>query len=455
MAKNPYRNIEGHQFWSRAMSSPAPGMVDPMVGGPRIAPGEKVVTMGSCFAQHLARNMAGLGLNYHVAEPPPPGMSADESRERNYGVFSARFGNLYTVRQAVQLYERAFGTFLPEDDVWDTKDGFVDAFRPQIEPVAFTTAEEVRDAARNHLVAVRRMFEEADWLIFTLGLTEGWRSSIDGAVYPVAPGVAGGSFDPVRYEFVNFSAQAVQRDLSRFIELVRQTNPKCRFILTVSPVPLIATYEKRHVWTATTYSKAVLRVAADEVERAHDHVTYFPSYEVITSPAAAGRYYADDLREVTDLGVKHVMRIFRKHCVGVAAETDAAAVHPAPPVHAVAASAKLATALPIARPQIAAGNDAAVICDEELIEKSVRELERLDAIETPADESASALDQANAVVQLAARAKPAPAMPPEPAVATSQATDDFAAKFVLPRVQPAPPPVVPKLGLIRRLFSRE
>lgn len=34
---------------------------------------------------------------------------------------------------------------------------------------------------------------------------------------------------------------------------------------------------------------------------------------MITSPAAGGRYYADDLRQVTELGVKHVMRLFKQH----------------------------------------------------------------------------------------------------------------------------------------------
>ena len=84
-------------------------------------------------------------------------------------------------------------------------------------------------------------------------------------------------------------------------------------LLTVSPVPLIATYEKRHVWVSTTYSKAALRVAADAVERQFDNVIYFPSFEVITSPTAGSRYYADDLRQVTNLGVTHLMRLFSKH----------------------------------------------------------------------------------------------------------------------------------------------
>jgi hypothetical protein len=162
MAQNPYLGLPDHQFWSRAMSWPAPAQIDPMIKSCPIAAGERVVTMGSCFAQHLARNMAGLGLNYHVAEPPPGELPPQEAQRRNYGAFSARFGNVYTVRQAVQLFERAFGQFVPEDDVWETAGGFVDAFRPQIEPEPFTSAEAVRASARDHLAHVRSMFRDAD-----------------------------------------------------------------------------------------------------------------------------------------------------------------------------------------------------------------------------------------------------------------------------------------------------
>ncbi|WP_430232148.1 GSCFA domain-containing protein [Nitrosomonas communis] len=90
-------------------------------------------------------------------------------------------------------------------------------------------------------------------------------------------------------------------------------NPGINILLTVSPVPLVATYENRHVLVSTTASKAILRAAADEAERIFDNVIYFPSYEIITSPANGGRYYADDLRDVTDNGVQHVMRVFNKH----------------------------------------------------------------------------------------------------------------------------------------------
>jgi len=295
------------------MLNPAPGQVDPVVKSRMITPEQNVATMGSCFAQHLARYIQSSGLNYYIAETAPQGMDAHEAKNRNYGVFSARYGNVYTVRQAVQLFNRAFGNYFPVDDVW-VKDGrYVDAFRPQIEPEGFSTATEVRESTKVHLQHVRDVFTKCDWLVFTLGLTEAWRSKQDGATYPLAPGVSGGQFDSEKYEFVNFTAQQVQADLELLVSNLQKVNPKAQVLLTVSPVPLIATYEKRHVWVSTTYSKAALRVAADAIERQFGNVIYFPSFEIITSPTTGGRYYADDLRQVTDLGVKHVMRLFSKH----------------------------------------------------------------------------------------------------------------------------------------------
>jgi hypothetical protein len=348
---NPYKGLDDRCFWSRAMLNPAPGQVDPVVNACPILPGHKVATMGSCFAQHLAKHIQSSGLNYYVAEAAPQGMDAQETKSRNYGVFSARYGNIYTCRQATQLFDRAFGGFTPVDDVWEKEGGYVDAFRPQIEPQAFASAAEVRDSAKEHLQHVRDVFTGCDWLVFTLGLTEGWRSKQDGAVYPVAPGVSGGSFDPERYEFVNFTAQEVQADLESLVLKLQSVNPKAQILLTVSPVPLIATYEKRHVWVSTTYSKAALRVAADAVERQFDNVIYFPSYEIITSPASNGRYYADDLRQVTELGVKHVMRMFTKHFID--AENIVASVTPT-----------------VDTGEIRKSED--IVCDEEAIERALQ-----------------------------------------------------------------------------------
>jgi hypothetical protein len=54
-------------------------------------------------------------------------------------------------------------------------------------------------------------------------------------------------------------------------------------------------------------------VVAEIIARKFDNVAYFPSYEIVTGPQARGKYFADDLREVTPAGVAHVMTVFQRH----------------------------------------------------------------------------------------------------------------------------------------------
>ncbi|MCA7980252.1 GSCFA domain-containing protein [Burkholderia cepacia] len=312
---NPYRGLPDFHFWKRAVAEPAMQDVDP-VSPPRftVARKQKVATAGSCFAQHIARTLSANGFNYLVSETAPPELDAAQAHARNFGVFSARYGNVYTARQLLQLIQRVNGNFVPAEQHWVRDDGrLVDPFRPQIEPEGFADLDALTRSRDVHFAAVKAMFEQMDVFVFTLGLTEGWRSREDGAVYPLAPGVAGGSMDPERYEFVNFTAGEVVADVQASLDLLRAINPAAKVILTVSPVPLIATFEPRHVLTSTTYSKSVLRVAADEIRAANAHVEYFPSYEIITGAFTRGAYFEDDLRSVKEAGVAHVMRLFLTH----------------------------------------------------------------------------------------------------------------------------------------------
>ncbi|MCA3644470.1 MAG: GSCFA domain-containing protein [Burkholderia sp.] len=354
---NPYRNLPDHQFWKKGVATPAAIDVDPVVSGKfSVAQEQKVATAGSCFAQHIARTLSANGFNYFIPEQAPEGSTKEQAANRNFGVFSARYGNIYTARQLVQLLKRVSGEFVPQDQMWQRKDGrFVDPFRPQIEPEGFGSEAELVASRAEHFAAVRTMLEQMDVFVFTLGLTESWRAKSDGAIFPLAPGVAGGSMDADKYEFVNFSAADVIADMNEFIGMLSAINPACRVILTVSPVPLIATYEPKHALTATTYSKSVLRVAAEELSTAHAHVGYFPSFEVITGNYNRGAYFDDDLRTVTDAGVAHVMRLFMKHYAGGGTDQAVAA-----PVERPAAPAADEPA-PLHR------NVTGVVCDEEAI----------------------------------------------------------------------------------------
>lgn len=319
MTNHPYESLPNKAFWRRSVAKPKMRDVDP-VGrfDLRIEPDTKVATAGSCFAQHVARHLSKAGFNYYITEAGHPILSSNVRATHNYGTFSARYGNVYTARQLTQLIERAYGNFTPMERPWMMPDGSVrDPFRPQVQPGGFISIAEMEADRAQHLAAVRKMFENLDVFVFTLGLTECWESKEDGAVFPLCPGVEGGEFSSEKYAFRNQDVLEVTADMERFVSTLKTVNPKAEIILTVSPVPLMATAQNdAQVLTATTYSKAVLRVAADMLVQKYDFIHYFPSYEVITGSYNRGQYFAEDLRNVTEEGVTHVMKLLLKYATG-------------------------------------------------------------------------------------------------------------------------------------------
>lgn len=308
---HPYSSLPDRSFWKRSIGTRNPlNITDLYRKKFSISPQDRIVTAGSCFAQHIARKLRASGFNFCDYEPAPPLFPKDKHSQYNYGVYSARYCNIYTIRQLLQTYERAFGLRESTDSIWHGEHGFQDAFRPVVEPAPFSTEEDLLHSRRSHLSAVRKVFENSDLFVFTLGLTEGWVSKEDGSVYPLCPGTVGGQFDKDLYEFINFGFSENYSDMMLFIEHLKKRNPSVKILLTVSPVPLTATKADDNVMVATSYSKSVLRAVAGQVASEHDFVDYFPSYEIISAPPMRGMFYEPNMRSVTPAGVDFVMSHF-------------------------------------------------------------------------------------------------------------------------------------------------
>jgi GSCFA family len=310
---HPYEAMPPRAFWSRSVSAgfdPA-GLLKRAV--PLVGAGEKVMSAGSCFAAHLVPYLEQHGLTYLRTEYVHPFYRNIPPESLGYGRFSAGYGNVYTARQMLQLLRRSHGRFRPLEDRWHEDGVVVDPFRPGLKYAA-RSGPEFDALTAQHLAATAAAFQQCGVLIFTLGLTEAWVSKEDGSVFPSCPGTIAGTFDPAKHAFCNFKTGEIIADLNRFIAELRAVNPKVRLILTVSPVPLVATASGNHVLLATIYSKSVLRVAAEEVVRGNSDVTYFPAYEIVTGPQAPERFFEADRRSVNKEAVDLVMYAFLHAC---------------------------------------------------------------------------------------------------------------------------------------------
>lgn len=304
---NPYQNQPDHAFWKRAVSEnfvPQEMFPDPEKF---LSKSDKIVSAGSCFASNIVPFLDQNGYSYLRFETPHSKM-ASFTENLGYGEFSAAYGNIYTPRHFLQLLQRANGSFLPCERYWREGDFFIDPFRPGLRFNARSESE-FDQLTSYHLAKTVHAFNEATVILFTFGLTEAWASKEDGAVYPACPGTIRGTYDQARHEMLNFSVEEIVSDMRDAIAIIRQTNPSVRFILTVSPVPLVATATKEHVVIANSRSKSVLRSAADMLCRETPDCFYFPSFEVITGPQAPSNYFESDRRSVSETGIRAVMSL--------------------------------------------------------------------------------------------------------------------------------------------------
>ncbi|MEO0773467.1 MAG: GSCFA domain-containing protein [Pseudomonadota bacterium] len=309
--QNPYSSQPPRAFWKSGVADFSPieldGVYEPQF---EITPEMRISAAGSCFAQHIARQFRKRGYNFMDFEPAPAMIDDRMADEFGYGQYSARYGNIYSVRQLIQLFARAFDRFSPQDTVWEKDGRFYDPFRPSIQPGGFASEAECLLERTHHLAQVKTMLKQTDIFVFTFGLTEAWENTNDRAVLPTCPGTIAGTFDPDIYAFKNFRFAEILRDAQTFIRFAHEHNPDMKFLFTVSPVPLTATATDQHVLPATVYSKSVLRAVCGELMMEHDFVDYYPSYELVASHPMRGAFYRPNMRQVASEGVARVMDIF-------------------------------------------------------------------------------------------------------------------------------------------------
>jgi GSCFA family len=210
---------------------------------PMLSADDAVITLGSCFARELQDYLVQLGY-------------ASETLWIPAGLHNS-FAMLDFLSWAVTGEETDRGFR------YDILDGEIREWTPEGE---------------------RELYEErlagAGAFVFTFGLAEVWEDRETGGVF--WRGVPEEIFDLDRHVFRLSSVEENEANIVRIVELVRSVNPDAPIVLTLSPVPLAATFRPISCITADAVSKSTLRLALDRVEtRGLPGVYYWPSFEIV------------------------------------------------------------------------------------------------------------------------------------------------------------------------------
>ena len=93
--------------------------------------------------------------------------------------------------------------------------------------------------------------------------------------------------------------------LREAVTMLRQINPSVRIIITVSPIR----YAK-YGFHGSQLSKATLLLAADKLTKEMDNVVYFPAYEIVNDELRDYRFYREDMLHPTDQAVEYIWQRF-------------------------------------------------------------------------------------------------------------------------------------------------
>jgi hypothetical protein len=250
-----------------------------------LAKGTSIFTLGSCFARSLEEKMPEFSLptrGLAVPSAERPGRPNGILNEYNPGTICQRVE--YAVKRA------SFGDLCiaPEGG------GYIDLLLPEyVTPAGKTRLLERRAEIENLYTALSR----SDCVFIALDQVEAWYDGAAGLYLNRIPPAEFLLADRARFEMHILGVHETQILLERMIDALRSVGVS-KILLTVSPVPLAATYSGRDCAMANVHSKSVLIVAAQAVSQLYPEVDYFPGYEIVLS--AGPSYYDSDFVHVRD-----------------------------------------------------------------------------------------------------------------------------------------------------------
>lgn len=240
---------------------------------------DQILCIGSCFANNIAEALAEH--KFRVAKSP-------------VGILFNPASIANAVEQMAKGYVADEKELIEVDGRWLSYD-----FHSDISGDSQNSAlVEINNAiSRGH-----QALTNANYIIITLGTAWVYRLKSSGKV------VANCHKQPHK----NFSRELLSvADVVECLErIIKATNS--RIIFTVSPV--------RHMGEGAednSLSKAILRVAVDDVCRRHsERAIYFPSYEIMLDDLRDYRFYGDDLVHPTPMAVRYIADKFFEVALG-------------------------------------------------------------------------------------------------------------------------------------------
>jgi len=274
----------------------------------KLRPQDKFYAIGSCFARGIEHMLVQRRIAVESVAPEFVNLQPVNKEVTGLG-FTNKY-NTFSILNELRWALDPEAVFPIDSIVQVTESTWFD---PHITPTLELAGLQETLDRRAMMQTVSKRIANCRAVIITLGLVEVWRDCEVDVYTNSTPARSVLKTQPKRYEFhlTSFAQNWANLEAIHAL-LTRYCHPEVRIVITVSPVPLMATFSKMDVVVANTYGKSLLRAIAQEWAAAHVNVDYFPSYEIVQNSNRAA-VWERDLRHVTGAGVQHIMELFLRN----------------------------------------------------------------------------------------------------------------------------------------------
>jgi len=215
----------------------------------------KFFTMGSCFARNISKSLNSNGYN-------STHMEISEH-------INTTFAN------------KAFVDWLADPDTKNPVNSRIRELLPDV-----WSAESISNTISN-----------SDVLILTLGVAPAFFDRTTGDFVLPRPTSLNSRVLAEKYEFRTTSVTENVSNVLHLLNYIKKLAPKIKIIITVSPVPIMASFEYESCVQADCLSKSTMRLVAHEVvnNSGLQNIIYWPSFEVFRwAGSNSSKYFGAD-----------------------------------------------------------------------------------------------------------------------------------------------------------------
>ena len=251
--------------------------VDIPVSEVKISYEDKIMTLGSCFAQNIGQKMQEVWFDTNINP----------------------FGVLYnpvTILKSIELLIENIA--FTESNLFENH-GLWQSFSHS-SLFSDITSEKCLTKINESYFPACNFFEKADFLLITFGTAWVFEEKITGKIVSNCHKLPANRFVRRR-----LTVDEIVNEYFILIEKLSQLFPKMKLIFSVSPI--------RH-WKDGAHennlSKSILLLAIDEIQLKFPQVQYFPAYEIQMDELRDYRFYASDMLHPSDVAVDYIWKRF-------------------------------------------------------------------------------------------------------------------------------------------------